>query len=81
METDHDLGMEPDHDTAVHHYDYYYYCYYYFLKAMCMDKNRGRSLIGAGGVASVSQLGLVHAAHQFLQLHGEHHVAFDLQLP
>lgn len=32
-------------------------------------------------MAAVSQLGLAHAAHQFLQLDGERHVAFDPQLP
>lgn len=33
------------------------------------------------GGASVSQFGLVHATHQFLQFDGERHVAFDPQLP
>lgn len=33
------------------------------------------------GGASVSQFGLVHAIHEFLQLHRQRHVSFDLQLP
>lgn len=34
---------------------------------------------GPGPGGGVSQL--AHAAHEFLQLEGEHHVSFDLQLP
>lgn len=43
-------------------------------------EQEGGACIHVGGV-SVSQFGLVHAIHEFLQLDRQRHVSFDLQLP
>lgn len=44
-------------------------------------KQEGIEFSVKASVGGASQLGFIHTAHEFLQLDGERHVPFDLQLP